>query len=164
MIRSRTPCIVSALLLACQSASPAPAPPSVSYADMRSVAEPAFKLVAGTYSVEGKNPNGTAYRGVCLIEARPDGRYEFSWRVGAFHRGIGTVNGNMVTVEFGDTTPVVYELRWDGSLSGTWANGQASEELRPVGQLRASLLAAAAWHWLGTRAPESLRGYVPARN
>lgn len=140
----RIPCIVGPLFVVCQAASAASAPPSLPSIDLRSVADSAFKLVAGTYSVEGKNPNGTAYRGVCLIEARPDGRYEFSWRVGAFHRGIGTVSGNVVTVEFGDTTPVVYELRWDGSLSGTWANGQASEELRPVGQLRAGPLSATA--------------------
>lgn len=138
-------CIAGALIAVCQTANTAPMQQEVRDTGLR-VADPAFKLVAGTYSVEGKNPNGSAYRGLCLIEARADGRYEFSWRVGAFHRGIGTVSGNVVTVEFGDTTPVVYELRWDGSLSGTWAGGQGSEELRPVGQLRAGALAPAASH------------------
>lgn len=129
-------CIAGVLFVAGHIASAAPTLPG---AATQTISDQAFKLVGGTYSVEGKNPNGTAYRGVCIIEARADGRYEFSWRVGAFHRGVGTVTGNVVTVEFGDTAPVVYELRWDGSLTGTWAGGQGSEELRPVGSLRARL-------------------------
>lgn len=137
-------CIAGTFFALCQVAGATPPPISPPETHSHSVADQSFKLVSGTYSVEGKNPNGSPYRGLCVIEVRTDGRYEFNWRVGAFHRGIGTVSGNVVTVEFGDTAPVVYELRWDGSLTGTWAGGQGSEELRPVGQLRAGVLAAPA--------------------
>ena len=92
--------------------------------------------VAGAYSVEGRNVDGSPYRGMVLVQARDDGKLEFFWRIGSFHRGIGTVDGKIVTVDFGDAFPAVYEIQSDGSLTGTWANGRAAERLTPVGVLR----------------------------
>jgi hypothetical protein len=96
----------------------------------------AAAMVAGTYTVEGRNVDGSPYRGMVLVQARGDGTLEFFWRIGSFHRGIGTLDGKTVTVDFGDAFPAVYEIQSDGSLTGTWANGRASERLTPVGVLR----------------------------
>ena len=92
--------------------------------------------VAGAYAVEGRNVDGSAYRGTVLVQARSDGTFEFFWRIGSFHRGIGTLDGKIVTVDFGDAFPAVYEIQTDGTMSGTWANGRASERLTPIGVLR----------------------------
>lgn len=96
----------------------------------------AAPLLGGAYAVAGRNPDGTSYQGTALVRARSDGSFEFLWRVGAFHRGIGSVEGNIVTVDFGDSFPAIYEMQPDGSLSGTWADGRASERLTPIGAQR----------------------------
>jgi hypothetical protein len=93
-------------------------------------------MLAGTYSVDGKNVDGSPYRGTALVQQRTDGTFLFLWRIGNFQRGIGTVEGKTVTVDFGDAFPAVYQIEPDGSLSGTWANGKASERLTPLGAQR----------------------------
>ena len=93
-------------------------------------------LLTGAYTVDGRNADGSAYRGTAIVQSRSDGKLQFVWHVGAFQRGIGTLDGNVVTVDFGDAFPAIYELQSDGSLSGTWANGLASERLTPIGAQR----------------------------
>lgn len=93
-------------------------------------------LLPGHYACEGRNIDGSPYRGLVLVQPRADGRFEFVWRIGTFHRGIGTLDGNVVTVEFGDLHPAVYEIGADGTLTGTWADGKASERLTPIGLQR----------------------------
>ncbi|WP_428643864.1 LIC10280 family protein [Roseibium sp.] len=93
------------------------------------VAQKPSQLREGTYSVAGGNPNGTTYEGTVAI-SRQGRKYALSWRVGAdSYRGVGELSGNVLTVDWGDTTPVVYALMDDGSLNGLWAGGRGSEHL-----------------------------------
>lgn len=93
-------------------------------------------MIAGKYAVEGRNIDGTAYRGIALVVDRGHGHYEFLWRIGAVHTGVGKLDGNTMLVYVGNEHPAVYQIEPDGSLAGTWANGQASERMTPVGELR----------------------------
>ena len=47
------------------------------------------------------------------------------------HRGVGVLDGRVVTVDWGDATPVIYVVMEDGELHGTWADGTALEKLTP---------------------------------
>lgn len=93
-------------------------------------------MVGGKYSVEGRNADGSPYRGVALVVDRGDGHYEFLWRIDAMHMGIGKLEGSTMTVYVGEEHPAIYHVEPDGSLAGTWANGQASERMTPAGELR----------------------------
>ena len=39
--------------------------------------------------------------------------------------------GNVLTIDWGQSSPVIYKVRPDGVLDGTWANGRAAETLYP---------------------------------
>lgn len=85
----------------------------------------------GEYRVEGTNRDGKAYNGTVDIEKNGDG-YELSWKVGdSEYQGEGTLAGNLLTVNWGSTTPVVYALSDDGSLTGLWDSGHGEETLTP---------------------------------
>ena len=47
------------------------------------------------------------------------------------YRGSGTLTGNVLTVNWGSSTPVVYALAEDGSLTGLWDAGLGEETLTP---------------------------------
>jgi hypothetical protein len=96
-----------------------------------SAAEGPTSPPAGRYHVTGRNPNGSAYEGAVDIVARP-GRIEMDWKVGgsAYH-GSGAVAGNLLTVNWGSVTPVVYAITADGSLKGLWDGGAGEEALSP---------------------------------
>lgn len=88
-------------------------------------------LSEGTYKVEGKNPDGAAYEGTVEIEKQGKG-YHLTWDVGSSHyEGDGKLAGNLLTVEWGSATPVVYALADDGSLAGLWDAGKGEETLTP---------------------------------
>jgi hypothetical protein len=88
-------------------------------------------LAEGTYTVEGKNAEGKNYQGTVEI-AKKGKRYRLSWEVGdSAYEGTGTLAGNLLTVEWGGTTPVVYALADDGSLTGLWDAGYGEETLTP---------------------------------
>ena len=85
----------------------------------------------GSYIVDGTNPNGSRYRGSVSI-ARHGGQYQLDWRVGqSSYRGLGTLDANVLTVNWGGATPVVYSLGQDGVLRGLWHGGLAAENLTP---------------------------------
>jgi len=89
------------------------------------------ELAEGTYSVEGKNADGKAYEGTVEI-AKKGKRYRLSWEVGdQAYEGTGTLAGNLLTVDWGAATPVVYALADDGSLTGLWDGGYGEETLTP---------------------------------
>ncbi|MHA7775077.1 LIC10280 family protein [Roseibium sp. M-1] len=96
-------------------------------------AETSQELLQGTYAVAGQNPNGSTYEG--KVELSQQGRkYTLVWQVGtSSYRGVGELDGNVLTVDWGDKTPVVYALTGDGRLQGLWAGGRGSEELTRVG-------------------------------
>jgi hypothetical protein len=55
-----------------------------------------------------------------------------TWQVGSSsYEGDGTLAGNLLTVEWGSSTPVVYALKPDGSLAGLWDAGKGEETLTP---------------------------------
>jgi hypothetical protein len=85
----------------------------------------------GEYRVDGRNPNGSRYRGRVAITPVGD-RYRFDWRVGsqAYH-GDGTLEGNVMVVQWGGSTPAVYAISPDGTLNGLWDAGRAGEILTP---------------------------------
>ena len=86
--------------------------------------------LSGTYRVEGRNPNGSAYSGTVTIE--DDGfEVRMHWRVGRTYSGTGTREGRVLTVNWGASAPVIYVVNPDGTLYGTWARGRALELLTP---------------------------------
>jgi hypothetical protein len=86
--------------------------------------------IGGTYNVDGTNPDGTKYLGTCLITSS-DGVYALNWDIaGKKYGGTGPLSGSTLTIDFGDTNPVIYAVSDNGkTLSGTWGGGKASEML-----------------------------------
>jgi hypothetical protein len=85
----------------------------------------------GEYRVEGKGGDGKPYEGTVDIERDGDA-YSLHWKVGdSEYDGEGTFADNLLTVNWGSTTPVVYALADDGSLTGLWDSGHGEETLTP---------------------------------
>lgn len=86
--------------------------------------------ISGVYQAQGRNPDGSRYSGTVTVQETAQGAVSFAWIVGGRHyAGSGQRAGAVVSVNWGDTHPVVYVVMSDGSLHGTWANGQALERL-----------------------------------
>lgn len=86
----------------------------------------------GTYRVQGKNPNGSSYSGTVVISKNAD-TYFLVWKISSStYSGSGKLVGRVLTVEWGDSSPVIYHLENDGQLVGTWAKGSALETLTPL--------------------------------
>ena len=86
----------------------------------------------GSYSVNGRNADGSRYSGAVNI-ARQGDRYRFNWQVGtASYQGVGALDGNVMIVNWGAQTPVIYALGADGVLRGLWDAGKAEEILTPA--------------------------------
>ncbi|MGH6923987.1 MAG: caspase family protein [Propylenella sp.] len=91
----------------------------------------AARDVAGNYRVEGRNPDGSSYSGAVTIKRAQAGFHLF-WNVGSqAYEGSGSLDGNLLTVEWGDATPVVYAVTDDGRLAGLWGGGKGGEVLLP---------------------------------
>ena len=87
--------------------------------------------VSGSYRVQGRNPDGSAYSGSVQI-ADANGTIAMTWKVGnQSYQGTGTRNQDVIWVNWGDQHPVVYVRMPNGELHGTWANGTALERLIP---------------------------------
>jgi hypothetical protein len=85
----------------------------------------------GNYRVQGTNPDGSPYRGTLTLE-RSGPLYLVRWKIGKdTYEGQGTLNGNTLTVDWGQPDPVIYQVMNDGTLEGTWARGKAKESLIP---------------------------------
>jgi len=94
-------------------------------------AERAVRPPVGQYRVSGRNPNGEPYSGTVSIVTR-SGQYVLDWKVGSNnYRGSGTLANNVLTVDWGDSSPVIYALNADGTLSGLWRAGDGEETLIP---------------------------------
>jgi len=87
--------------------------------------------IGGTYSASGTNPDGSSYRGSCVVALQSDGSYSFDWEIGgSTTTGIGILKNGIMTVDWGDSSPVIYQVRQNGRvLVGTWSNGKASETI-----------------------------------
>jgi hypothetical protein len=88
---------------------------------------------AGHYVVNGLNPNGSRYSGTLDVTASGDS-YQFAWVTGASQfQGVGTLAGNVLTVNWGsNTTPLIYAVADAGSLHGLWADGHGEEVATPA--------------------------------
>lgn len=97
-----------------------------------SLSAPALaQSITGTYSADGRNPDGSSYSGTVWIDPAGKG-YAFRWQIGnQSYSGTGSQRGDVVTVDWGDTHPVYYLVMPDGELHGTWADGRALEKLTP---------------------------------
>jgi hypothetical protein len=94
-------------------------------------AEQAARPPVGRYRVNGRTPTGDPYYGTVSIVNR-SGLYVLDWKVGSSnYRGSGTLASNVLTVDWGDETPVIYALNPDGTLSGLWKGGDGEETLIP---------------------------------
>lgn len=87
--------------------------------------------IAGTYTAEGRNPDGSAYSGVVTI-SESGTAVHFFWKIGSSaYQGDGSRRQDVVTVDWGDQYPVYYLVMPSGELHGTWSNGRALERLIP---------------------------------
>src|SRR5205814_817541 len=58
----------------------------------------------------GRNPDGSRYDGTVAI-SQESGRYRLSWRIGKTgYQGTGRLSGNILVVDWGSSTPVVYAV------------------------------------------------------
>jgi hypothetical protein len=87
--------------------------------------------IGGSYAAKGTNPDGSDYAGSCEIAQRSDGSYSFDWIVGgSAYVGTGVLEDGVMTVDWGDSSPVIYKVQQGGRLLvGTWSGGKATERL-----------------------------------
>ncbi|WP_299664873.1 hypothetical protein [uncultured Ruegeria sp.] len=88
-------------------------------------------LIAGTYSVQGRNTDGHPYQGFAHV-MQDGSSVNIQWAIGEeIVIGNGAIDGKIVTVEWNAEFPVVYVVAVDGELHGTWADGLALDKLTP---------------------------------
>jgi hypothetical protein len=86
----------------------------------------------GSYHAAGRNPKGAPYSGDVLIRRLDPTHYLVDWTIGNDRlKGEGLFDGNLLTVNWGAETPVVYAQMQDGSLRGLWDAGTGEETLTP---------------------------------
>ena len=85
------------------------------------------QLRAGSYRVEGQNPDGTAYDGGFELLEGPSGAWIARWSVGnAQILGLGLIQSGLLALSFtveGRPGIAIYSVENDGSLRGTWSSG-----------------------------------------
>jgi hypothetical protein len=86
--------------------------------------------ISGSYKAEGRNPDGSTYTGRVTVQESVGGAVAFAWIVAnQSYAGVGTRDGRVVSVDWGEAHPVVYVIMPGGALYGTWADGRALERL-----------------------------------
>lgn len=84
--------------------------------------------ISGTYRVEGRNADGSTYRGQLTVQESVGGSVGFAWVVGKqTYAGVGRREGRVVSVDWDGSHPVVYVIMPGGVMYGTWADGRALE-------------------------------------
>ncbi len=84
--------------------------------------------ISGTYKVEGRNPDGSVYKGQLTVQESAAGAVAFAWIVAnQSYAGVGMRDGRVVSVDWGAAHPVVYVIMPSGALHGTWGDGLALE-------------------------------------
>jgi len=88
--------------------------------------------ISGSYSVSGTNPDASTYTGTVVVSQLGGNQYRFDWSVAnQTFTGTGVLNGNVISVDWGQDSPVIYQVGPTGVLNGTWSNGRATEVLTP---------------------------------
>jgi hypothetical protein len=87
--------------------------------------------IKGLYSVAGPTESGRRYTGQVTIRGGADAaRVEWRLTNGSNYVGQGSMNRDIVPIDWGSAHPVVYRLEpATGVLRGTWANGRATDVL-----------------------------------
>ncbi|SIO13323.1 LIC10280 family protein [Vannielia litorea] len=91
----------------------------------------AAQSLTGSYTAQGRNPDGSAYTGTVEI-VENGGAVSITWTVGNSYAGAGTIDGKLITVQWGSDHPLYYVITPSGELHGTWGNGTALERLIPM--------------------------------
>lgn len=94
--------------------------------------ESVIARIPGDYACSGSNPNGSTYRCNVTISRSGD-TYSFRWLIadGTRYSGTGRLRGRTLTVDWGQSAPVIYQVGDDGVLRGRWARGAGRETLTP---------------------------------
>jgi hypothetical protein len=96
----------------------------------------AQEVKLGWYDAQGSNPNGSRYHGSAVIK-KVGNQYKITWTINRVKfYGSGPLSGNVLTINWrradgGDGGVVIYKVMKNGSLVGTWSNGNATEVLFP---------------------------------
>ena len=98
------------------------------------------RVVTGTYSFSGVNPNGSRYSGgTCIVSVNQAGLIQFSWTLGQQSwQGTAEPTGRAMNVTFSGSFSGsgIYTLQQDGSISGVWQetgnSSQGNESLVPI--------------------------------
>lgn len=85
--------------------------------------------ILGDYFAYGRNADGSAYSGNVSITGNANGTVNVDWSVGTNYSGVGVLNGDVLTVEWGAEHPAFYIVMPDGELHGTWGDGEGLELL-----------------------------------
>ncbi|GAB5449277.1 hypothetical protein [Gymnodinialimonas sp.] len=85
--------------------------------------------ILGDYYAYGRNADGSAYSGTVAISGNSNGTVTVNWSVGSTYSGVGVLNGDVLTVEWGAQHPAFYLVMPDGELHGTWGDGEGLELL-----------------------------------
>lgn len=95
--------------------------------------------VSGRYTVEGRNFDGSRYRGTAEIEVTSKNTCRIVWNTGSTFQGICMRNGTVFAASYGQGGTaglVIYEIRPDGRMEGLWTvadrDGVGTETLLPV--------------------------------
>lgn len=94
--------------------------------------ESVIARIPGDYACAGSNPNGSTYRCNVTISRSGD-TFSFRWVIadGTRYSGTGYLRGRTLTVDWGQSAPVIYQVGDDGVLRGRWARGAGRETLTP---------------------------------
>lgn len=81
------------------------------------------ETVAGTYNIEGTNPDGSTYKGTLSLK-RLNGYFSVVWNVGGeLTKGIGIYRNGVLGIAFGPGANfgiAVYEAAEDRTFNGNW--------------------------------------------
>jgi hypothetical protein len=94
--------------------------------------------VSGRYTVEGRNFDGSRYRGKATISVTSKNTCRIEWNVGTVWKGFCMRNGKSLAASYSAGQAVgliIYEIRPDGRMEGLWTiadqNGVGTETLIP---------------------------------
>jgi len=98
----------------------------------------AAQEVSGRYTVEGRNFDGSRYKGLAEILVTTKNTCRIVWNTGSTSEGICMRNGKTFAATYGTgstTGLVIYEIRPDGRMEGLWTmadrEGVGTETLIP---------------------------------
>ena len=86
----------------------------------------AAQQIGGRYTVEGTNPDGSAYRGTAEILPAGGRTCRILWNVGSTWNGVCVIAERSVAAVYrsGNAQGIaVYDLQPDGTLRGVWTLG-----------------------------------------